>query len=410
MKNLNYERSLFAVMAERRSVGRILMFLCFALMSITMIAQENPERGYIITNEQDTLFGAIDFRTNKINCKQCAFKADGSEEYKNYMPGDIIGYRFMHNGKFYISHSFEYEGTNHNMFAEFMIKGTMNVYRVAGLCSDYVYFFENEDNEIVSYRNREKDDPDDPSSITEARKLSAYLLKSQRAAKEIKVGYMPESTILDIAHIYHEDVCTSNEDCIKFEYDPKSEQSKLTYNVHAGWTHYFGLDCNYAKIYDVPSVGVSLELLGNRRKKNLLYQITLDYAYGKGHYLGKDFNTTTRADASSHVLCLRVGPQYRMGITPKAKFTVRGGASVLLSISKEEAYEDKFNEYKQKVESRLLHDETYFDPCFCALYVGVGLDYHIGHGDIIANIDAFSPHIALVKGAPSVSTTIGYRF
>lgn len=390
---------------------RILLILHIALISIAMHAQENPERGFVITNEKDTLYGTIDFRTNKINCKQCVFKADGTEEYKTYMPGDIAGYRFLHNGKFYVSHVFDYDGNTHNMFAEYMVKGAMNVYRVAGLCSDYVYFFENEDHEVVSYRNRESAEAaDNANALAEARSLSAYLLKSQKAAKEVKVSYMPESTILKIANLYHEDVCTSNEDCIQFEYDQKSEKSKTTYNVHAGWIHFFGLECNYAKIYDVPSVGVSFEIDGNRRKKNMLYQFSLDYAYGKGNSLEQNFNSTTRANASSHILCLRVGPQYRLGNDSKLKFTVRGGVSALINVAKEEAYEDKYNEYKKTIESRLLHDKTYFDACLCAAYAGIGLDYHLGKGDFIANIDAFTPHVVFIEGAPSISASIGYRF
>ncbi len=390
---------------------RVILLLIIALTSVAMKAQENPERGFIITNEKDTLYGTIDFRTNKINCKQCSFKADGMDGYKTYMPGDIIGYRFMRNGKFYVSHPFEYEGTTHNVFAEYMVKGTLNVYRVVGLCSDDVFFFENEDNKIVSYRNREVADETIRSiTMAEARSLTAHLQKSEKAIKEVKVGYMPVPTILKIANLYHEDVCTSNEDCIKFEYDQKSEKAKMSYNVHAGWTHYFGLECNYAKIYDVPTVGVSIELNGSRRKKDLLYQVTLDYAYGKGHTEIEAFNYTTIANAKAHIFCLRVGPQYRFGNNSKMKFTVRGGVSALVNVAKEKAYDLKYNAFKHDYESRVLHDKTYFDACLCAAYAGVGFDYHLGKGDFIANIDAFTPHVVFLEGASSVSATIGYRF
>lgn len=44
-----------------------------------------------------------------------------------------------------------------------------------------------------------------------------------------------------------------------------------------------------------------LELNESRRKKNLLYQVMLDYAYGKGHSETEFFNYNTIANAKGIV-------------------------------------------------------------------------------------------------------------
>lgn len=88
---------------------KVLLLLLTLLFSSVIYSQENPERGFIITNNNDTIYGMLDFRTERLNSKQCAFKADTSDEYKTYTPDDIVGYRFMKNGKFYVSKQFEYE-------------------------------------------------------------------------------------------------------------------------------------------------------------------------------------------------------------------------------------------------------------------------------------------------------------
>lgn len=145
-------------------------------------------------------------------------------------------------------------------------------------------------------------------------------------------------------------------------------------------------------------------------KKNLLYQVMLDYAYGKGHSETDFFDYNTIANAKAHIFCLRVGPQYRFGNNSKMKFTVRGGVSALMNVAKEKSYNIKYNAFKHDYESWELHDKTYFDACLCAAYAGIGLDYHLGKGDFIANIDAFTPHVVFIEGASSISASIGYRF
>lgn len=49
-------------------------------------AQVNPQPGYIITNDNDTLRGTIDYRTDAKNARSCLFMADGETSYKEYLP------------------------------------------------------------------------------------------------------------------------------------------------------------------------------------------------------------------------------------------------------------------------------------------------------------------------------------
>lgn len=390
---------------------RFFLLLSIVIVSVSALAQENPERGFIITNENDTLFGYIDFRTDKINCSKCSFKVDGSEEYKTFMPGDIQGYRFMENGKFYVSRSFEYESKTHDVFAEYMVKGMLNVYRVAGLYPDYVYFFENEGEKAIGYRSRENlADQNSVDAVAEGRRLFTYLLKSEKSTKEVKIGYMPVNSVLKIAHQYHEDVCTSNEDCIEFEYDTKSEKTTLSYNVHAGWLHFFGFQCDMVKLYDMPMAGFTVEFGGDRLKKGLLYQITLDYAYGSGSYQNKNNYLLYHSKAKSHMLFVKVGPQYRMNTGKALNLTIRGGVSVMFGFTKEPYYMDRYVPLSDKWTSTLISDDSIVDANFCSAYGGVGLEYPLGHGAVVANIDVFSPHVVFVKGTPSITASVGYRF
>ena len=56
--------------------------LLMAVVSSAMAQQtaepRNPVRGYVITNDNDTLWGTIDYLTGKENAEACHFQKDGT--------------------------------------------------------------------------------------------------------------------------------------------------------------------------------------------------------------------------------------------------------------------------------------------------------------------------------------------
>jgi len=57
------------------------LFIPFLLLLTTMplvlAAQVNPQKGYIITNDNDTIYGTIDYLTDARNVKECLFQKKG---------------------------------------------------------------------------------------------------------------------------------------------------------------------------------------------------------------------------------------------------------------------------------------------------------------------------------------------
>ena len=71
-------------------------------MSATVFAQGNYKEAYIITLQNDTVYGFVDFSTDENNSKQCNFKKTlSATDVTQYAPGEIYGYRFVEEGKFY---------------------------------------------------------------------------------------------------------------------------------------------------------------------------------------------------------------------------------------------------------------------------------------------------------------------
>ena len=66
---------------------------CLLLIPV-LYAQNNYRPGFIITVQKDTIYGEIDYRTDKMNAKRCVFQSQGNDtEPVTYHPFEILGYR-----------------------------------------------------------------------------------------------------------------------------------------------------------------------------------------------------------------------------------------------------------------------------------------------------------------------------
>ena len=84
----------------------ILFLLLLATMSMQTTSQVNPQKGYVITNGNDTVHGTIDYLTDARNAKACLFQEKGEDGYKSLSPADIKGYRLADDGIYYVSRMF----------------------------------------------------------------------------------------------------------------------------------------------------------------------------------------------------------------------------------------------------------------------------------------------------------------
>jgi hypothetical protein len=128
-------------------------------------AQSNFRPGYIITNEKDTISGLIDFRTHKMNAQTCKFRASDTSEEKLYSPGDIYGYRFTDDGKYYVTKDIEIDRQQKKVFLEYLVQGMVSLYFYPDNESNY-YFFKDESGEMTPVTKRkDKEIVDEKSGL-----------------------------------------------------------------------------------------------------------------------------------------------------------------------------------------------------------------------------------------------------
>jgi len=229
---------------------KIILFALFAVSATMAMAQVNPKSGVIITNSGDTIRGTIDFRTNEKLSKECEFWAEGKTEGKTYKPGDIEGFRFDDNGKYFVTRKLNVDGKPRLYFAEFMVKGMMNLYCVVE-SSDEHFFFEREDGEMAKLTSRAfhststlQEVQDKMLEKKEQYGKVKYLLRdSWTAIEDMNKPEVSRKQLVNVVRDYHKDVCTDGSTCMVYEYDEKSDKEKYYFKFFTGFAYYSKKSC-----------------------------------------------------------------------------------------------------------------------------------------------------------------------
>ena len=373
------------------------MFVC----AQTLWAQNNPKHGFIITNNNDTIFGTLDFRTNKINSQECNFIPKGSKELKKYYPGDIYGYRFMENGKFYISKEFNYKGNRIFCFAEYMLKGMLDLYRIPYKnTSNYLFFIVRQDGKTIAY---EKDNInatiDKQEAIIKGKELYAELAPSPHAIAEFEMGKLNEKRMIKMLRGYHEDLCTSSEECIEFEYDPKSDENPKHFMAYIGATTlYCNEEGEHTSKMTSPLIGIGLDIMLPRINKRLSWQIMGEWAIcykykNQVEIINDYYKMVQNVKDNFYKLSLKTGPKFCFGKKDGTKLNIAFGLIPLI-------YKNEEDECTSKLIT--------ITPNF---YGSIGIEYPTkSMGDIFVNTEYEYTVKMFAYGCNNLTIKAGVKF
>ncbi len=310
------------------------LILSFLLMLATGFgyAQKNLREGIVITLAGDTLHGDIDYRTDAINAKQCVFIADGAKEAKTYLPGEIAAYRFLDNGRYYVSRTIPSEDKlfEQTLFLEYLVRGQMSVYYLP-VINGGLFYFENEEGKLAVSRST-------PRNATKEERRNALneafaILNGSTKAREMlwEKGLSPQNAA-QLTAAYNNEVCPDGQ-CEIFKYRAKKRPQAdrtICWVLKAGYIHY--IDClsseipvrmkDYRPVYiDMqPSFSVSagMDYYLPRLCKGLLMQAYLDYAHSTGdvkkYYSSSYYYEREHATFHADEFTLKVGPAYQLPI------------------------------------------------------------------------------------------------
>lgn len=345
--------------------------LRYVAVTLTMIlptilsAQVNPQKGYIITHENDTIHGTIDYLTDAQNVKACLFQKDGESGYKPLMPKDIQGYRLADDGIYYVSRTFTGSDKPELVFAEFLLQGGMSLYRYYYEDTNYFGFVDSEGKEVIM--------PDDKLN-SDLRTYNHKLQERRQKVQEVNALMHHDNTIANrlwkmdmssenltrMVKRYDEQYCTEEGDCVLFRYNKdKARAVKHKFYVGAGIsyssfespTHEIGRvystrynEYSYSGI--APTFFVGTDLVFPRFSRNLNAQLELGYTPHR-YESTKESLDGKKPKLTINELSGRIGLKYALSSESHIKPFINGGIlfSWNMGIKEENVY------YRYKIDS-----------------------------------------------------------
>lgn len=215
-----------------------LKLLTLALLlgfSIVSSGQSNFTKGFVITNQKDTLYGQIDYRTEGVNNKICRYRTQENAKIKEYLPGEIIGFKFTDKGKYYVSKTVVLDGISQTLFLEFLLQGTINLY--SSEVGRERYYFQKQDSAMIIMT---QDPPKivDNYLITDKAYMgiATFLFQDCSQALDLVSNLQFERlSLINITRTYHKCICSDGSPCITFENKNPNKYAKLNFSVYSGY-------------------------------------------------------------------------------------------------------------------------------------------------------------------------------
>ncbi|MCB0845736.1 MAG: hypothetical protein KDD63_18780 [Bacteroidetes bacterium] len=225
---------------------------------LPLYSQPDFRQGYIITLEEDTIYGEIDYRGALDMGSFCKFRELDSDSVKLFKPTDIHSFRFL-GSKYYVSR--EYEGKTY--FFEYLIKGMINIYFLRSEHGDNYYF----DKDSVQFRMipyeegiKYRENTRYFFQTTDHMNMLRYYMQDDPdiESKVTKVKKPAHKNLIKMARQYHYSVCEEGDECIIYE-----KQSPII--VHGEL--FYGSGKFYESDYRFRSFGGNIYFLSSKNEK-----------------------------------------------------------------------------------------------------------------------------------------------
>lgn len=192
------------------------LFLCFPKQ---VLAQNDFRSGFIVTRENDTIRGLIDYRGEIRNSSFCTFRENEKSAPVQYNPGDINAYKFT-DSKYYVSKKILIDGKEKDAFLEFLVNGIVNLYFFRDL-NNYLYFIEGEDGRLIELNNKKRIEYIEGKGYVEKNSnqyigiLKARLADSKEIQDKVDNAVLDHNSLIEITTQYHDYMC-EDEECIVY--------------------------------------------------------------------------------------------------------------------------------------------------------------------------------------------------
>jgi opacity protein-like surface antigen len=176
------------------------------------------KEGYILTSGGDTLRGWLSYDDKIANPSSCMFKLNEDDPPTQYLPGEIRGYRYKDNGRYFASMTVPLDQENKTLFLEWLIKGKANILCYAPNAIEIRYFIILDNDSIYELKNTLQREVKEGKVYEFEKKeyvgaLTYYLGDCPSLYHDIRTAAFSSKSFVNVAKKYHELTCDST-DCI----------------------------------------------------------------------------------------------------------------------------------------------------------------------------------------------------
>lgn len=197
---------------------RTLLFIAvFTVAFLQCYSQSDLRPGWVILNNNDTLYGSINYRGIKKNFQECEFVENNSSEKSVFNPGDIKAYRFT-GDKYYISGYLKKVDTE-KRFLEFLFDGIVDIYYIADDMGDHYYMSKANTGLVELKKSTVISTIDNKKYSNEIREyigiLKLFFSDSPESMRKAESTLLNSNSLVRISEDYHNEVC-SDQQCVIF--------------------------------------------------------------------------------------------------------------------------------------------------------------------------------------------------
>ena len=186
---------------------------------INVWAQRNFREGYLITLENDTVYGWIDYRGDVRNARLCSFKRTEIDQPVDYSPSDIAAYRYAES-KYYVSKNIGSTDAPEIIFLEYLVNGVASLYYYRDQNNKSIYYIEKDERLIELKVNEQEVMVDGKRQIKTVNSYIGILnatFNMWEMSSIIEKSKLEHSSLINVARTYHHYACTDGDECIIYE-------------------------------------------------------------------------------------------------------------------------------------------------------------------------------------------------
>ena len=374
-----------------------LILLLLAIMSVKLTAQVNPQKGYIITNNNDTIHGTIDYLTDAQNAKSCLFQKAGESDYKSLTPADIRGYRLADDGIYYVTRLFtggeEEDQQQELLFAEFLLQGGVSLYRYYYDYYNYFGFVGSDGKEVIMRDDKLNEDLQTYNHKLQVRRqkvqeVNAIMNKDNNIANRLWKMDLTSEDLTRMVKQYDEQHCTEQGECVLFRYD-KKKTATVKHKFYAGVGISFAsydspshditssnstIFSEYSYSGIAPTFFVGTDLRFPRFSRNLQAQVELSYTPHR-YKSDKVSSNGEHPEMTINEVAARIGLNYIFSPDRRIRPFIKGGLLLSWNMNMNEKNLDF--KYKKDYESPVSYGNGKLDYGIgtkAGIYLGAGVD------------------------------------